>query len=197
MKAKELHGIIMRLLPLLELYQDYTLEEMLEDIYRRCKPGMQGKTVPPVQANSPEINLAEDIVAMPDNKPELMALTKAELQELGRRKGIKLLASLRKEQMAERLLQSMSGQNLAPAASSLPGVEADAKLAQLAQQLRGMSKEKIISTLEAYRRNEIRLIGRLLNLKIPTSTTKNNAILIIANHFSYLDVHRQMGEQLR
>ncbi|HHV16214.1 MAG TPA: hypothetical protein GXX58_06535 [Gelria sp.] len=52
-------------------------------------------------------------------------------------------------------------------------------------------------SLGKFTRSELLEIAGLLNLSVLRMATKNNMILMIVNHFSYIKLHQQMSQRRR
>ncbi len=58
-----------------------------------------------------------------------------------------------------------------------------------------MEKEEAMAFLAKYTRSDLLKIADILNLSVSRMATKNNMILMIANHFSYIKLHQQMSQR--
>ena len=65
----------------------------------------------------------------------------------------------------------------------------------LAPKLRDMSKDDILSTLQAYTAAEIKAMAKMVGVILPKSETKGRSIQLIANHYGFIRLNAQMAQR--
>lgn len=254
MRVKEVLQIIDKLQAVLEYYQEYTVEEMLKDIYSRCCVE-RGETAAPVVENEsissagsikikePEttevVPATEDLLLFDENDlppPELAIrilrdipeenldfilrrYTNKDLYTMVKLLNIKGHSKSNKNILVAALVEWAKGSlgmvpqeaveqalpNRKPAQSATvvggKGMHNESRRKPALQEAAGlipeMGKEEAIGFLEGFTRSELLEIANLLNLSVSRIATKNNMILMIVNHFSYIKLHQQMSERRR
>lgn len=240
MKVKKVLQIINKLQAVLEYYQEYTIKEMLDDIYSRCCVEGREKVVPVVEketipsAESTEMKKAEDLLLLDKNdlpSPEqvvsilhdiseddlrivLDRYTKKDLYTMVKLLNIKGHSNSNKDKLVAVLVEraqkpltliekeaAAGDQALSDRKSAKKTIRDKSRTKLALQEAAGlipeMEKEEAIAFLEKFTRSELLEIAGLLNLSVSRMATKNNMILMIVNHFSYIKLHQQMSQRRR
>lgn len=211
MKVSRIMEMLNKLGPILEHYRDYTVDEMLDDIYQKCcKPavtevsaavdaGPQAEVpkpapgkLPPAEAALllPDLNRDEQLRLLNDNEYKVI-----ELKEIAKCLKLKL-GKANKEEIKEIIVNQRRAEDKPhDVKGEKEGQNLGERVAAALEQIRMMQQEEIVAYLTPYYKHEIMEIGRRLNLRLTAGNRKDNIILLIAKHIGYKDVNRRISER--
>lgn len=213
MKINEMLEMINKFMPILEHYRDYTVDAMLNDIYQKCchsdRPDLvsTGDAKPgddKPQPTSGKLVPADAVLVLPgmDREAQLRLLTDnkyivSELKEIARCFKLKI-GKANKKEIIEMIVNRGDALDKPTDTEKIqPALKVSERVTAALEQITVMQQEEIIAYLNSYYKYEILEIGRRFNLRIATSNTKGNIILLIAKHIGYKDVHRRIAERPR
>lgn len=205
MKVRDLISVSKKLMPILEYYQDRTVDYMLEDIYKNCCSTSEVDKNPSREqkAKSERLSLDDAVAIIPGMEKGkrtylLNDYTIPLLKEIARRLNIKIKSKMIKAEIIETIV-SLAGTNLLEAQEGGNIIKADGsdadRLADATTKISQIGKEEIIDFLKSYNKSEILEIARRLNLSISASNRKDEIVQLIANHFGYIDLNKRLAER--
>ncbi|MEA1962392.1 MAG: hypothetical protein U9N81_14185 [Bacillota bacterium] len=209
MKVNRILNVIRQLIPILEYYRDQTVTEMLEDIYEKsCKTPPQtsssstGEPGVTLKRKSNPLKLSpEDAAASIRGMDEaerilfLASYTIEDMKKIADCLHLKYLSNIKRQPIIVLITYGQAHtveQPLRPATGTKP-IQEVSHIGDAVLRVPTMKQDEIINFLAAYNKSEILEIARRLNLRISSGYRKDNIILLIAKHFGYKDIDRQIS----
>lgn len=210
MKVRELLQNIDQVIAILQHYQEWTLDEMLKDIYIRCCTGEQVVPVGRKHRTKGLYGWARDLPVPEkalDYLGDLNYAEQAAFLDLYYEKSLKIIAEglgislpkAKKSMLVDIILENMHGPtvlrlpiSIGENDSKLTEMIRDEKMEDIIAQIRQMDRDELLAKLNKYKAKEVQQIARCLNLSMPGSNNKSDLIYLIANHMGYLKKHSEM-----
>lgn len=227
MKVGKLLEIMAKAMSVMEYYRDYTVNEMLDDVYQKCcvtgnAEGMAAEAVSEVrrvEAEPGRLPPAETVGVLSGMKrEEQLQWLKAnkylreDLKEIAVYLKLKFPRRAKKDEIRDLVLSAIDMRDRGEAAepeAEFAGAEVQNKGAKKKEQdvsgrvnaalevILDMQQEEITAYLGSFYKYEILEIARRLNLPVAASNRKDNIVLLIAKHIGYPELNRRIAARYK